>query len=281
MLSHQDAVRHVCRVLGDARSHSYDQAHPGDETTLNAALARLAGQWPTDGYRRITALWRREDLQVNHQPGARLMRIMGLQGHRPAPRPRTTCRHHVYPRDQNLVQGLTVVRPDHVWGAEITSIRVPQAFVYLAVWMAVYTRRIRGWHLRRPLDQALTWTALRRALAEHRPAIHHADQGVQYAGTASINAVRDVGAHISMATVGEPTANGDAERRMRPMKEAEGRLHAYADFHAASQPMGRFLDEVYQHKRLHSALGDLTPAEFETQWLPQRRMALSDTLAMP
>jgi putative transposase len=84
-----------------------------------------------------------------------------------------------------------------------------------------------------------------------------------------------------MATVGEPTANGDAERRMRPMKEAAGRLHAYADFHAASQPMGRFLDEVYQHKRLHSALGDLTPAEFETPWLPQRRMALSDKLAMP
>ena len=281
MLSHQYPVRHICRVLGYARSHSYYQAHPGDETTLKAAIERLAGQWPTYGYRRITALLRREDIQVNHKHVARLMRIMGLQGQRPAHRPRTTCSHHVYPRYQNLVQGLTVVRPDHVWVADITYIRLPEAFVYLAVFMDVYTRRIRGWHLSRHLDQALTLTALQRALAEHRPEIHHSDQGVQYAGTAYNKALRDIGTQISMAAVGEPTENGYAERLMRTIQEEEVRLHAYADFHAAYQHIGRFLDEVYQHKRIHSALGYLTPAEFETQWLHHPSMAVSDQLAMP
>jgi len=135
--------------------------------------------------------------------------------------------------------------------------------------MDICTRGIRGWHLSRHLDQSLTLTALRRALAQHRPEIHHSDQGVQYAATAYIHTRHAHGIQISMAAVGEATENGYAERLMRTIQEEEVTLHDYADFHAAYQHLGRFLGEVYQHKRIHSALGDLTPAEFETQWRQQ------------
>jgi putative transposase len=179
MLSTHYPVRQVCRVVGYARSHYYYRARPCAEPTLQAAIERLAGEWPTYGYRRITALLRRADFQVNHKRVARLMREMGLQGQRPARRPRTTQSAHAYPRYPNLVQDLAVIRPDHVWVADITYVRVRQEFVYLAVLMDVYTRSIRGWHVSRHLDQTLTLTALRRALAQHRPEIHHSDQGVQ------------------------------------------------------------------------------------------------------
>jgi putative transposase len=270
MLSHQYPVRQVCRVLGSARSHYYYGARPCAEATLQAAIERLAEEWPTYGYRRITALLRREAFQVNHKRVARLMREMGLQGHPPARRPRTTQSAHAYPRYPNLVQDLAVIRPDHVWVADITYVRVRQEFVYLAVLMDVYTRSIRGWHVSRHLDQTLTLTALRRALAQHRPEIHHSDQGVQYAALVYVQTLRDVGAHISMAAIGEATENGYAERLMRTIKEEEVTLHDYQDFHDAYQHLGHFLADVYQHKRIHSALGYLTPEEFETQWWQQR-----------
>jgi putative transposase len=132
--------------------------------------------------------------------------------------------------------------------------------------MDVYTRSLRGWHLSRHLDHRLPLTALRRALAQHRPEIHHSDQGGQYAATAYVQPWQDVGAQLSMATTGEPTENGCAARLMRTIKEEEVTLHAYADFHEAYRHLGRVLAQVSQHKRIHSALGYLTPAAFETPW---------------
>jgi putative transposase len=281
MLSQAHPVRQVCRVLGYARSRYYYRPRPRDETTLQAAIERLAGTWPTYGYRRITALLRREDFVINPKRVARLMRESGLQGQRPARHPRTTQSNHAYPRYPNLVQGLTIVRPDQVWVGDITYVRLHREFVYLAVLMDAYTRCIRGWHLSRHLDQTLTLTALRRALVQHRPEIHHSDQGVQYAATAYVRMLQDVRARLSMAAVGEATENGYAERLMRTIKEEEVMLHDYEDFHEAYQHLGRFLGDVYQHKRIHSALGYLTPAEFETQWLQQQHTAVPVKLETP
>jgi putative transposase len=179
-----------------------------------------------------------------------------------------------------LVQGLTIVRPDHVWVGDITYVRLRAEFVYLAVRMDVYTRAIRGWHLSRHLDHPLTLTALRRALVQHRPAVHHSDHGVQYAATAYIQTLHALGVQISMAPVGKATEHGYAERLMRTIKEEEVTRHDYTDFREAYQSIGRFLDDVYQHKRIHSALGYLTPAEFETHWR-QDPIAVSIQLAPP
>jgi putative transposase len=281
MLSHQYPVRQICQVLGSARSSYYYRAPRRDEMALKAAIERLAAAWPTYGYRRITALLHREYWQVNHTHVARLMGERGLRGQRPVRHPRTTQSDHSYPRYRNLVHGLTLVRPDQVWVGDITYVRLRQEFVYLAVLMDVYSRAIRGWHLSRHLDQTLTLTALRRALAQHRPEIHHSDQGVQYAATASGETLQRVGTRISMAAVGEATENGSAERLMRTIKEEEVTLHEYTDYRDAYRHLGRFLDDVYQHQRIHSALGYLTPAEFELPWRQQRVATTAEKLAPP
>lgn len=153
--------------------------------------------------------------------------------------------------------------------ADITYVRLAHRFVYLAVIMDVFTRRILGWHLSHSLDTTLTTTALQMALQQATPEIHHSDQGVQYASTAYVNLLADAGVAISMAQVGEAWKNGYAERLMRTIKEEEVTLSDYQDFHDAYQQIGRFLTDVYNCKRIHSRLGYLTPAEFEASLLQQ------------
>jgi transposase InsO family protein len=268
MLSDQYPARLVCRLLDCPRSGLYRTSArpPADEADLRAALQRLAGEWPTYGYRRLTALLRREGRTANGKRVRRLMTELGIHGLLPVRRKRTTDSNHAFPRFANLVEGLAVVRPNQVWVGDLTYIRLRQDFVYLAVLMDVFTRLIRGWHLGRSLDGELTRTALERALLQHQPEIHHSDQGVQYAATDYVTRLQQLGTAISMAAVGEPRENGYAERLMRTIKEEEVELTEYQDFADASQQLGRFLDAVYNVKRIHSALGYLTPVEFEQQW---------------
>ena len=149
---------------------------------------------------------------------------------------------------------------------DITYIRLAHGFVYLSVIMDVFTRNVRGWHLGQSLEQSLTLLALQRALAHGAPEIHHSDQGVQYAATAYTRMLHAVHVQISMADAGEALQNGYAERLLRTIKEEEVDLSEYLDYGDALQQVGRFLDDVYTHKRIHSSLGYLTPAEFEAQW---------------
>jgi putative transposase len=272
MLGQPCPIRQSCRVRRCSRRRPYYQARPRDEAPPKAAIARLAGAWPTAGSRRIPALLRREQVLVNRNHGARLRRERGLQGQGPRRRPRTAQSAHVSPRYPHLVEALALIRPDPVWGGAITCVRLQTEFVDLAVSMAVYTRRLRGGHLSRHRAQTLTLTAWRRAWAPHRPALPHPDQGVQYAATAYIQTRHGVGAPRSMAAVGEATANGDAERLMRTIKEAEVALHDSGGFHDAYQQLGRVRDHVDQQKRIQSAWGYLTPVEVETPWLQQQRI---------
>jgi transposase InsO family protein len=263
--------RLLCEALDVHRSSLYHEPRPDEDRPLRGALSELAGQWPTYGYRRLTAMLRREGHTVNAKRVRRLMSELGLSGEPPPRHPRTTDSVHGLPRFPNLVESLEVVRPDQVWVSDITYIRLKKEFIYLAVLMDVFSRSIRGWNLGRGLEQELTLVALRRAMERGTPEIHHSDQGVQYAATAYVEALTGVGASISMAAVGEPRENGYAERLMRTIKEEEVDLTEYEDFADALRQLGRFLDEVYNRKRIHSSLGYLTPSEFEQQWIDMRR----------
>jgi transposase InsO family protein len=267
MLAEHYPVARACDLLGCPRSSYYYRPHVAEDKKLKAAIERLASDWPTYGSRRITAQLRRQGQVINRKRVARLLSDMGLQIKRKCKKRNTTDSNHPFPRYPNLVQDLEITHPEQVWVADITYVALFTEFVFLAVIMDVFTRSIRGWHLGRSLDQTLTLTALRRALSDHRPAIHHSDQGVQYAATAYVKVLEDHGVLISMAEVGAAWQNGYAERLMRTIKEEAVDLSEYRDFGDAYRQIGSFLDDVYMEKRIHSSLGYLTPAEFETEWL--------------
>jgi len=260
----------VCDVVGLSLSSYYYQPHPREDASLRTHIETIAAEWPTYGYRRVTAQLAREDEPANHKRVQRVMRALGLVLKNRAKTRRTTNSDHPFPRYPNRVQDLVIARPDQAWVADITYVKLAREFVYLAVLMDVFTRCIRGWHLARSLDQELTLTALRRALAQHQPEIHHSDQGLQYAAGDYVDTLKACHVAISMAEVGEPTQNGYAERLMRTIREEEVNLSDYLDYADAYRQLGRFLDDVYQHKRIHSSLGYLTPSEFESQWLAQQ-----------
>jgi transposase InsO family protein len=261
-------IRVVCRLLGVPRSSIYyaPQSVPDDEAMLKTVLMDTAGEWPTYGYRRLTAMMRRLGWRVNSKRVRRWMDELGIHGTPPTRTKRTTNSKHAFPRYANLVKDLEITRPNQVWVADITYIRLRREFVYLAILMDVFTRTIRGWHLGRDLDQGLTLAALERALLVAVPEMHHSDQGLQYAATAYVERLRNLGVTLSMAAVGEPRENGYAERLMRTIKEEEVNLSEYHDFADANRQIAQFLDDVYNVKRIHSSLRYLTPREFEEQW---------------
>lgn len=262
----------VCRTLGLPRGSFYRQAQADRDSALRAALIDLAGRWPTYGYRRLTVMLRRQGCTVNPKRVRRLMHELGLAAKAHERKPRTTDSGHGFARFPNLVEGLKVEHPEHVWVADITYIRLHREFVYLAVLMDVFSRGIRGWNLGRSLEGTLTLMALKRALAGGSPKVHHSDQGVQYAATAYVELLESRGISISMSRVGKPEENGYAERLMRTLKEEEVDLTEYEDLADARSQLGRFLDDVYNTKRIHSSLGYLTPSEYEQQWMHTKRI---------
>lgn len=257
----------ICSVLNYARSSFYRTHAQGNDTELSQALQTLAADYPTYGYRRLTVELRKQLGTINTKRVRRLMRHLGLNRKRKRKKRYTTQSQHAYPRYPNLVQALCIVRPNQVWVADITWVHLQREDVFLAVLMDVFTRCIRGWELSRSLDEALTRMALERALVKHTPEIHHSDQGVQYAATGYVTRLQDLKVQISMAEIGQAWQNGYAERLIRTIKEEEVKLSDYRDFHDAYHQIGHFLDDVYMHKRIHSALGYLTPVAFEAEWL--------------
>ena len=261
-------VREVCAVWQLAPSTWYYERQPRVDPKVERVIAKLAEHHPTYGSRRLAkqAGRRPHRLEVNRKRVQRLLREWGLLRLPKRRTIRTTDSRHGWPRYPNLVQSLEITRPDQVWVSDVTYVHLGDRFVYLAVLLDVFTRSVRGWELGLELGVALTLPALRRALQRGRPEIHHSDQGGEYAAYDYTDLLKKVGAQISMAEAGHAEQNGYAERMMRTIKEEEVYLSDYRDATDARSQIGRFLNDVYQRKRIHSSLGYLTPTEFEANW---------------
>jgi putative transposase len=279
LVAEYGSVTAMCRLVGLSES-SYYYEEKGraerltDERVLKQ-LVKLAGQHTAFGYRRLAKLLRRRKGygKVNRKRVQRVLREAGIQAKKARKRVFTTDSTHGYRRYPNLVRGLVIDHPNQVWCCDITYIVLASGeVVYLAIVLDVFTRRIRGWELGRAITSELTTLALQRAFKRGTPQIHHTDQGVQYATPMYTQWLEQRGVQISMTDRGAAWQNGYAERWMRTLKEEEVYLSEYETYEDARKQIGKFIDAVYNQKRIHSALGDLSPTQFEAQWRAQQKM---------
>lgn len=258
-------MREICEVLGFTRSNFYYQPKSDpSEDVLRAEIEKLAAAYPTYGYRRITHLLVKAGYGVGYRRVARLMKSENLSVVIKRACQTTHSTDGLRPWINHL-KTLEVCRCDQVWVSDITYVRLKGHFIYLALLMDVFTRMIRGWKLSQQLTQSLTLTPLREALRQRIPEIHHSDQGVQYLSKTYLSTLRHHGIEISVAPRGCPWENGYAERLIRTLKEEEVHLNDYQDIHEARDRIRHFIEQVYHQKRPHSALGYLTPLEFQKQ----------------
>lgn len=281
MLSQDYPVSASCAVLGLPRSSYYHVAKPRAQQSFREAIAAVAGRHPAYGSRRVAAQLKRSPYArgVGRHRVRRLMREMDLAIKPKQGRGSGTDSRHGYRTYPNLIKGLQARRPNQVWVADITYVPLRSDFIYLAIVMDVFTRAIRGWHLSWSAGQDLTLAALHKALEQHpAPAIHHSDQGGQYAGKDYVKLLGDNGTQISMATAGEPSENGYAERLIRSIKEEEVYRSDYQSMAEAREQLGHFIEVVYNEERVHSSIDYQTPAETEAQWLQRNSLKVSGIL---
>ena len=249
---------------------------------LRDAIQRIALAWPSYGRRRITAALRRSGWTVNPKRVYRLMREDNLLCVRKRRFVRTTESHHgrkVYP---NLAKEMILTGTDQLWRADITYIRLREEFVFLAVILDAYSRRVIGWALERTMEEELTLKALRMALSRRavEPGlVHHSDRGSQYASVDYTDLLKQNGIEISMSRKGNPWDNAACESFMKTLKYEEVHRNEYRDLAEARAAIREFLEKVYNGKRLHSALGYMPPVEFEVNLAAQQREAAARHLA--
>jgi transposase InsO family protein len=238
------------------------------ENDLLDHIERIALEFPRYGYRRITHQLKREGVTVNHKRVLRLMRESSLLVVAKRKWVKTTDSNHCYPVYSNLVKDFILTGINQIWVVDITYIRILLGFVYLAVILDAFSRKVLGYCISKSLDTELALKALHMAIQRRIPqrgVIHHSDQGVQYASKDYTDELLKHGFKISMSRKGNPYDNAKAESFMKTLKQDEVYLWDYSTIEDTQKRIPYFLDAVYNQKRLHSSLGYLPPDEFETK----------------
>src|ERR1700723_2968524 len=268
-------VQHLCQLAQLSRAGYYRHLAPReskrDDADIRDAIHRIALSDRFYGYRRIAQQLKREGLVVNSKRVRRLMRLDNLLSLRYKPFvPRTTDSAHGYEIVCDLTREAMLTAPDHVWVADITYIRLAEEFVYLAVVMDAFSRKVVGWALADHLQASLPLEALDKAIASRggslKDLIHHSDRGVQYACRDYALRLSQIGAHASMSRPGTPQDNAKAESFMHTLKAEEVDGKAYRSREDAESKIGAFIDDVYNARRLHSSIGYKPPIELEDEF---------------
>jgi putative transposase len=271
-------AEHACQIAQVSRAgfyRHYTEHEPRQaDVVVRDLIQRIVLENRCYGYRRVTAELDRRGVVVNHKRVLRLMRLDNLLAVRKQRYVFTTDSRHTYAVYPHLAARLVLTAVNQLWVADITYVRLRETFLYLAIVLDAYSRRVIGWELGEDLSADLTLGALNRALADRPLApgiMHHSDRGVQYCSQAYVEKLQAHQFLISMSRTGNPYDNAKAESFMKTLKSEEVYLRQYRDQTDARSSIQRFLEEVYNAQRLHSALGYLPPAEFERSRLLQNK----------
>jgi transposase InsO family protein len=278
------SVAQMCTLTSFSRAGYYRSLKPEPKPTredleLRDAMHRIALDWPAYGSRRMAHELRKRGWKVNRKRVQRLMREDNLLCVAKRKFVVTTDSGHPLPVCPNLPPTMKVTGINQLWIADITYIRLEEEFIYLAVILDAHSRRVIGWSLDDTMAESLTVAALKMALSEREVPVglvHHSDRGVQYAAGGYTQLLKDNGITISMSRKGNPWDNAACESFMKTLKHEEVNRTEYRNLADARTRIGRFLESIYNDKRMHSSLSYLSPSEFEhslSPELPQKHAA--------